>query len=83
MIFGHAPIIIPAILGRTTAPYHPAFYVPLVLLHASLLLRILGDVVGWWPGRLWGGLFNVVAVLLFLLTLAQVLRDPGAAPSSP
>ena len=73
MIFGHAPIILPAILGRTTAPYHPAFYVPLVLLHASLLLRTVGDLLGWWPGRQWGGLFNAVAILLFLITLVWVV----------
>jgi hypothetical protein len=82
MLFGHAPIIIPAILSRSTAPYHPAFYVPLVLLHASLLLRIVGDLLGWWSGRLWGGLFNAMAVLLFMLTLARALRDLGAMPSS-
>ena len=63
MIFGHAPIILPAILGQTTSPYHPAFYAPLGLLHASLLLRTVGDLVGWWPGRRWGGLFNAMAVL--------------------
>ncbi len=39
MIFGHAPIIIPAILGRTTSPYHPALYVPLLLLHTSTMVR--------------------------------------------
>jgi hypothetical protein len=38
MIFGHAPIILPAILNRMS-PYHPTFYAPLVLLHGSLLLR--------------------------------------------
>jgi hypothetical protein len=73
MIFGHAPIIVPAVLGRTTSPYHPALYVPLLLLHASLLLRVVGDLIGWWPGRQWGGLLNVLAVLLFLITLAGVL----------
>jgi hypothetical protein len=73
MIFGHAPIIVPAILGRVTVPYHPVFYVPMVLLHTSLLLRTVGDLVGWWPGRQWGGLFNVVAVLLFFLILAWTL----------
>ena len=36
MVFGHAPIIVPAIM-RVTLPYWPAFYVPLVMLHASLL----------------------------------------------
>jgi len=74
MIFGHAPIIIPAILDRTTSPYHPALYVPLLLLQASLLLRVVGDLLGWWPGRQWGGLLNALAVLLFLITLGRVLR---------
>ncbi len=73
MIFGHAPIIIPAILGRTTSPYHPALYVPLLLLHTSLLLRVVGDLMGWWPGRQWGGLLNALAVLLFLITLGREL----------
>ena len=73
MIFGHAPIILPAILGRTTSPYQPALYVPLLLLHASLLLRVAGDLVGWWTGRQWGGLLNALAVLLFLLTLVLAL----------
>src|SRR5215510_11391462 len=75
MIFAHAPIILPAILGRTASPYQPALYVPLLLLHVSLLLRVVGDLMGWWTGRLWGGLLNALAVLLFLLTLARgVLR---------
>jgi hypothetical protein len=74
MIFGHAPIILPAILGRPISPYHPALYVPLLLLHASLLLRVVGDLQGWWAGRQWGGLLNALAVLLFLLTLAWRLR---------
>ena len=73
MIFAHAPIILPAILGRTTSPYRPALYVPLLLLHASLLLRVVGDLGGWWPGRQWGGLLNVLAVLLFLITMARGL----------
>jgi hypothetical protein len=74
MIFGHAPIILPAILGRPTSPYQPALYGPLLLLHASLLLRVGGDLVGWWPGRQWGGLLNALAVLMFLSTLARGLR---------
>ncbi|MDP3084855.1 MAG: hypothetical protein Q8N44_14370, partial [Rubrivivax sp.] len=36
MVFGHAPIIFPAVL-RVAVPYHPSFYGPLALLHASLL----------------------------------------------
>jgi len=65
MIIGHAPIIFPSVLG-IALPFRPAFYSHLVLLHVSLVLRIVGDLTAWWPGRLGGGLLNVVAVLLFL-----------------
>jgi hypothetical protein len=41
MIFGHAPIIFPAVV-RVKIPYHPFFYLPLLVLHASLALRIFG-----------------------------------------
>jgi hypothetical protein len=70
MIFAHAPVILPAILSRTTSPYQSALYVPLLLLHISLLLRVVADLQGWGAGRQWGGLLNALAVLLFLLTLA-------------
>ncbi len=65
MIFGHAPIILPAVLGLPVQ-YRPRFYVHLVLLHLSLALRVAGDLLLWWPGRQWGGLLNVLVVLLFL-----------------
>lgn len=70
MIFGHAPVILPALLRRTGSPYHAALYAPLALLHMALLLRLLGDVTAWWPGRLWGGLGNVLALGVFLIMLA-------------
>ncbi len=65
MIFGHAPIIFPSVLNLPLG-YHPRFYVHLVLLHASLLLRLTGDLTHWLPGRSWGGLLNVIVLLLFL-----------------
>jgi hypothetical protein len=74
MLFAHAPIILPAILGWSGPPYRPALYVPLLLLHVSLLLRVVGDLQGWGAGRQWGGLLNALAVLLFMLTLASSLR---------
>ncbi|MCU0494902.1 MAG: hypothetical protein MUD01_25225 [Chloroflexaceae bacterium] len=64
MVFGHAPIIIPALTGLRIS-YAPVFYLHLVLLHGSLLLRLLGDLAGWVPLRQWGGMLNVVALLLF------------------
>lgn len=65
MIFGHAPIIFPAILGLPIS-FHCAFYLQLVLLHASLALRVFADYAGWHTGRMWGGLLNEVAILMFL-----------------
>jgi hypothetical protein len=65
MILGHAPIILPAVL-RVALPYHRWFYLPLALLHASLVLRVGGDLLTAFGLRQWGGLLNVIAVLLFL-----------------
>lgn len=65
MIFGHAPIILPAVIGWQV-PFKPIFYVHLALLHVSLILRVTGDLGGWLALRQWGGMVNVIAILLFL-----------------
>ncbi len=65
MIFGHAPIIFPAVLGLPV-PFRPVFYAHLALLHLSVALRLLGDALAVVPLRQWGGLLNAVAILFFL-----------------
>jgi hypothetical protein len=70
MIFGHAPIILPAVLGVRIA-YRPVSYAHLALLHASLVLRVVGDLVPWPAARAWGGLLNAVAIAAFLLATAH------------
>jgi hypothetical protein len=65
MIFGHAPIIFPAIL-HVPINFQPAFYFHLVLLHLSLLLRVAGDMASLQIVRQWGGFLNGVSILLFL-----------------
>jgi hypothetical protein len=78
MVFGHAPIIFPAVL-RVAVPYHPAFYVPLALLHASLLLRLAGDATGDFGWTRAGGLGNAVALLAFIAgTATAVVRGARA-----
>lgn len=77
MIFGHAPIIFPAVLGRRLA-YRPVFYLPLGLLHASLVLRVVGDLAGWLAGRQWGGLLNALAIVLFFALVVDGLARPPA-----
>lgn len=77
MVFGHAPIIFPAIL-RVAVPYTPLFYGHLVLLNLTLALRIVGDLLDWHPGRAWGGIGNAAALVLFLLmTAGSVIRARG------
>ena len=73
MIFGHAPIIFPAILGRPLT-FKPLFYSHLSLLHLSLLLRLGGDLAAWLPGRQWGGLLNAAAILLFLANTVWAIK---------
>ncbi len=65
MIFGHAPIIFPAVLGLPV-PFRSIFYAHLAMLHLSVLLRLCGDLMHDLPARQWGGLLNAVAVLFFL-----------------
>ena len=68
MIFGHAPIIFPAVL-RIDVPYRPVFYLPLVLLHGSLTVRVAGDLYGLPDVRLIGGVLNAVAIIAFIASV--------------
>lgn len=65
MIFGHAPIIFPAVL-ELDIEYKSYFYIPLIFLHLSLAFRTAGEMAGLGWARLWGGLVNVLAVILYL-----------------
>jgi hypothetical protein len=71
MVFGHAPVILPAVL-RVRFPYHAALYLPLALLHASLAVRVfLSSAAGAWG--------NAAAIVLFVATAATlVFRRPVA-----
>lgn len=80
MIFGHAPVIFPAVLGRPIR-YGPHFYGHVILLHASLALRVVADLGGWADVRRWGGMLNGVALLVFPIIMAFSLR-PGAQASA-
>lgn len=74
MVFGHAPIIFPAIV-RVKLPYHPLFYLPLIVLHLSLAARIAGDLAGEAALRAAGGAGNAAAIAVFIATmLSAALR---------
>lgn len=74
MIFGHAPIIFPSILGLPIR-YSPLFYIHLALLHISLIIRIIGDLASSAPTRQWGGLLNGIAILVFLSLTAISMME--------
>jgi hypothetical protein len=76
MIFGHAPIIFPAVLGSPIS-FRPAFYAHLSLLHFSLALRLAGDLAGWLTARQWGGLLNALVLLLFLANTVYAVLKPN------
>lgn len=81
MIFGHAPVIFPSVV-RVKMPYHWTFYAPLLVLHASLIVRLAGDGMSLPLARSLGGLFNAAALLLFILSsIASVIRGFRVAKS--
>jgi hypothetical protein len=77
MVFAHAPVIFPEVLGLPLE-YHPAFYLHVGVLHISLILRVVGDLVdslGRW--RVWGGLLNAAALLLFMFNTGRSMVLKG------
>jgi len=80
MIMAHAPVILPAVL-RKPLPYTELFWVPAVLLHGSLLVRLgLGDAAGVHGAWVAGGVFNVISLLLFaVMAVWQATHPPKVA----
>lgn len=72
MVFGHAPIIFPAV-AKVKIPYHPTFYLPLVALHSALIVRFSGDLLAMPDYRSAGGALNAAALLLFVVSTASAV----------
>lgn len=78
MVMAHGPIIFPALL-RFPMRFSNWLYLPLIALHVSLAVRVLGPLVS-------GAMGNLLAVLLFALTAALHLggsRRPWLAEKPP
>lgn len=69
MVFAHAPVIVPAVLG-VALPYRRAFYAPLGLLHAGLAVRLVGDLGGDAGAWRCGGVLDETAIVAFLAVAA-------------
>lgn len=81
MIFGHAPIILPAVLG-VRIDFRPRFYAHLGLLHGAMLVRTVGDLAGSVPLRQAGGIASAAAIGAFLVSTALAARRPRAGRSA-
>lgn len=75
LVFAHTPIILPAV-ARVRVVFRRWLYVPLGLLHVTLVLRLLGDFLGSGPLRQAGGLGNAVSLALFAIAVAAARRAP-------
>lgn len=73
MVFGHALIILPAV-ARLRLGYTPLLYGPLVLLHASVALRVAGGLGEWSAVRQASGALTVLALLVFAAAILHGAR---------
>ncbi|MBN8870719.1 MAG: hypothetical protein J0H66_12630 [Solirubrobacterales bacterium] len=82
MIFAHAAIIVPAVLG-VALPWRPGFYLPLALLHLGLAVRVLGDLAESTTAWRLGGILDEIAILLFLaMAVVSSVRAGRSARST-
>jgi hypothetical protein len=79
MVMGHAPIIVPAVL-RVPLRFARLAYVPLVLLHVSVGVRIAADLAGSFTWREVAMHGNVSALLLFVTVTVVSVRRAARAP---
>ena len=81
MVFGHAPIIVPAVL-RVAVPFAPRLFAPFVLLHASVAVRVAGGLAGSAGLRQAGAWLSVLAIATFIATVLSLVRRRRASPST-
>ncbi len=73
MVFGHAPIILPAVTGMRVG-FSGIAYGPLALLHLSLVMRIVGDLSERLDLRAASGIITVIALVTYAATLVLASR---------
>lgn len=79
MIMAHATTILPAVL-HVRMPYRRVMWLPALLLHASLVVRIwIGDGLGNRLAWQFGGALAVTALLLFVITAIGSALLPAQA----
>ena len=83
MIFAHAPIILPGVLGLGFKPYHATLYVWVVLFQLALVVRIAGGMLTLHHWKQYGGLVNGVVILLFLINVMIIVITRWSSSEKP
>lgn len=83
MVFGHAPIVLPALLRRPIAAPTRASFAPVLLMSVAVALRGGAEAVGAAPWRAWGGALQALAIVAFALLMLGRLRAGAINPRSP
>jgi hypothetical protein len=81
MVFGHAPIILPAVTGAQV-PFRRLLYGPLVLLNLSVAARFAGDMLAMPEIRRWSGVLTAVAIAIFVGSVAALAGRARSRRSS-
>jgi hypothetical protein len=74
MVFGHAPIILPAVL-RVAVPWARRLVAPLLLLHVAVALRSAGSLADMPTLRQAGAWCSVVAIVGFIATVVSLVQQ--------
>lgn len=74
MIFAHAPIILPGIIGTNIKVFRPLLYLWFYILQVSLLVRLIGDLLGSYETRQITSIFNGIAILGFFVSIFIIVR---------
>jgi hypothetical protein len=72
MIFAHGPIILPGVLGISEKPFSKLFYMWVVLLGFSIILRVSASIMLADEMKKYSGLVSAISILGYFITLGIV-----------
>lgn len=70
MIFAHGPIILPGVLGVSVKPYSRLLYLWLAMIHVSLAMRVIANIMLLMEIRKISGMLTGAAILGYFATMA-------------